>query len=405
MIVLVINAGSSSLKYQLLNPQTQEVLAKGVCERIGIDGCLTHRAAGKPEVRKEIPMPSHQQAVSAVLSLLTDSTYGVLRDISQIEAVGHRVVHGGEQFSGSVRIDDKVMAALQTCISLAPLHNPANILGIKACMTVLGPDVPQVGVFDTAFHQTMPAVAYTYALPKQYYEVDGVRRYGFHGTSHRYVAMRAADMLGKPLQKLKLISCHLGNGSSIAAINHGRSVDTSMGFTPLSGLPMGTRSGDLDPGILEYLMQRYHYSIHDMLQVLNKQSGVQGISALSSDFRDLDQAADTGNGAAALAIDKFAYEVRKYIGAYIAVMDGVDAIIFTAGIGENSADMRMNICNSLGCFGVRIDFRKNKARSREIDISSEDSSVRVLVIPTNEELMIAMDTMRIVNGTIKEAAS
>ena len=393
MKVLVINAGSSSLKYQLLDTDNQQVLAKGLCERIGIDGKFTYKAPGKNTIDAvDVAMPTHSEAIQAVLNALVDPDNGVIASMKEIDAVGHRVVHGGETFACSVKIDDKVMAALEECIPLAPLHNPANITGIKACQAVMGPDVPQVAVFDTAFHQTMPPVAYTYALPYEYYEKDKVRRYGFHGTSHKYVAGRAAAMLGKPIEELKLISCHLGNGSSVTAIDGGKSVDTSMGFTPLAGLPMGTRSGDLDAGILEYLMGKYNMDIKEMLNVLNKKSGVLGVSGVSSDFRDLSAAGEKGNARAALAVDMFNYGVKKYIGAYAAAMGGVDAIIFTAGVGENSADQRMAIASGLEFMGVKMDAEANNVRGKETVISAADSQVKVLLIPTNEELMIALDT-------------
>ena len=393
MKVLVINAGSSSLKYQLLDTDSQDVLAKGLCERIGIDGKFTYKAPGKETIdARDVAMPTHAEAIKAVLDALVDPANGVVGSMKEIDAVGHRVVHGGETFASSVKIDGKVMAALEECIPLAPLHNPANITGIKACTAVMGPDVPQVAVFDTAFHQTMPPVAYTYALPYEYYQQDKVRRYGFHGTSHKYVTQRAADMLGKPIESLKLISCHLGNGSSIAAVNHGRSVDTSMGFTPLAGLPMGTRSGDLDAGILEFLMNKYGMDIKEMLNVLNKKSGVQGVSGVSSDFRDLGAAADNGNSRAALALDMFAYSVKKYIGSYAAAMGGADAIIFTAGVGENDGPCRMAIASGLEFMGVKMDADANNVRGKEAIISAIDSKVKVLLIPTNEELMIALDT-------------
>ena len=393
MKVLVINAGSSSLKYQLLDTDTQAVLAKGLCERIGIDGKFTYKAPGKETIdAKDVAMPTHSEAIQAVLDALVDPANGVVGSMKEIQAVGHRVVHGGETFASSVKIDDRVMAALEECNPLAPLHNPANITGIKACSAVMGPDVPQVAVFDTAFHQTMPPVAYTYALPYEYYEKDKVRRYGFHGTSHKYVTQRAADMLGKPIESLKLISCHLGNGSSIAAVFHGKSVDTSMGFTPLAGLPMGTRSGDLDAGILEFLMNKYGMDIKEMLNVLNKKSGVQGVSGVSSDFRDLGSAAEQGNTRAALALDMFSYGVKKYIGAYAAAMGGVDAIIFTAGVGENDAQQRLSIAGHLEFMGVKMDADANNVRGKEAIISAIDSKVKVLLIPTNEELMIALDT-------------
>ena len=399
MKILVINAGSSSLKYQLLDPATGELLAKGLCERIGIDGKFTYKPqlAGKQVLDAvDVAMPTHSEAIKAVMDALVDKDNGVIASMSEIDAVGHRVVHSGEAFSGSVRIDDKVMAALEECIPLAPLHNPANITGIKACMDVMGPDVPQVAVFDTAFHQTMPPKAYIYALPYEYYEKDKVRRYGFHGTSHRYVSQRAAALLGKPIEELKIISCHLGNGSSVAAIDGGKSVDTSMGFTPLAGLPMGTRSGDLDAGILEYLMNKYQLNITEMLSILNKKSGVQGISGVSSDFRDLESAKQEGNQRAELAMDAFEYGVKKYIGAYAAAMGGVDAIIFTAGVGENSADMRLRMTSGLEYMGVKVDPEKNNCRGKEVDVSAEGATVHTLVIPTNEELMIALDTAEIV---------
>ena len=397
MNILVINAGSSSLKYQLLNPDTQEVLAKGLCERIGIDGKFTYKPAGKDPIKDaDVAMPTHSEAIQTVLHALVYEKSGVIGSMKEIDAVGHRVVHGGEAFSGSVLITDEVMAALEECIPLAPLHNPANITGIKACVDVMGKDVPQVAVFDTAFHQTMPPVAYTYALPYEYYEQDKVRRYGFHGTSHKYVSQRAAAMLGKPIEELKLISCHLGNGSSITAIDGGKSVDTSMGFTPLAGLPMGTRSGDLDAGILEFLMNKYSLDIKEMLNILNKKSGVLGISGVSSDFRDLDDAASKGNQRAALAVEAFNYSVKKLIGSYAAAMGGVDAIVFTAGVGENSASNRMAIASGLEFMGVKMDAEANNVRGKETVISAPDSKVKVLLIPTNEELMIARDTAAIV---------
>ena len=396
MNVLVINAGSSSLKYQLMDPDTNTVYAKGLCERIGIDGRLTHKIPSRGYNETfDIAMPTHAEAIQAVLDALLDGEHGVIKSVSEIDAVGHRVVHGGEAFAASVKIDDAVMKAIEECNPLAPLHNPANIIGIQACQKVM-PGVPMVAVFDTAFHQTMPAVAYTYALPKEYYEKDKVRRYGFHGTSHRYVTERAAAMLGRPIEELKLISCHLGNGSSVTAVKGGKSVDTSMGFTPLAGLPMGTRSGDLDAGILEYLMGRYDMNITEMVNILNKKSGVLGVSGVSSDFRDLDDAAAKGNDHAELAVEMFEYDVKKYIGAYAAAMGGVDAIIFTAGIGENSADMRVHMVEGLEFMGVKIDAEKNNCRGKEIDVSAEGSKVHVLVIPTDEELMIAKDTAALV---------
>ena len=398
MNILVINAGSSSLKYQLLNPETQEVLAKGLCERIGIDGKFTYKPTGKEAIKEaDVAMPTHSEAIQTVLHALVDEKNGVIASMDEIDAVGHRVVHGGEKFASSVLITDEVMATIEECNPLAPLHNPANIIGIKACQALM-PNTPMVAVFDTAFHQTMPPVAYTYALPYEFYEQDKVRRYGFHGTSHKYVSQRAAAMLGKPIEELKLISCHLGNGSSITAIDGGKSVDTSMGFTPLAGVPMGTRSGDLDAGILEYLMNKHGYNIDEMLNILNKKSGVLGISGVSSDFRDLEDAAPKGNQRAQLALDAFEYSVKKYIGAYAAAMGGVDAIIFTAGVGENGPANRANIVSGLEYMGVKLDAEKNNTRGKEVDVSTDDSKVRVLVIPTNEELMIAMDTAAIVKG-------
>jgi len=400
MNILVINAGSSSLKYQLLNPETGVLLAKGLCERIGIDGKFTY----KPQIEGkevldaiDVAMPTHSEAIQAVLNALVDAKNGVIGSMEEIDAVGHRVVHGGEDFAGSVLITDAVMKALEDCIPLAPLHNPANITGIKACEECM-PGVPMVGVFDTAFHQTMPAKAYMYALPYEYYENDKVRRYGFHGTSHKYVAGRAAAMLGKDISELKLISCHLGNGSSITAVDGGKSVDTTMGFTPLAGLPMGTRAGDLDAGILEFLMNKYGMNIKEMVSILNKKSGMEGLSGVSSDFRDLENAGAEGNERALLAREKFAYEVKKFVGAYAAAMGGVDAIIFTAGVGENDKGIRTAVCEGLEYMGVKLDAEANKQRGKELVLSTEDSKVKVLLIPTNEELMIAMDTAAIVKG-------
>ncbi|WP_251448994.1 acetate/propionate family kinase [Vermiculatibacterium agrestimuris] len=396
MKILVINAGSSSLKYQLMDSVSHNVLAKGLCERIGIDGRLTHKVPAK-DLKKEfeIPMPTHSEAIQSVLNALVSPEHGVIADVREIDAVGHRVVHGGESFAQSVLITEDVMKAIEDCIPLAPLHNPANITGIRACQSVM-PGVPMVAVFDTAFHQTMPEKAYIYALPYEYYEKDKVRRYGFHGTSHRYVAARCADMLGKPIDKLKIITCHLGNGSSVSAVDCGKSVDTSMGFTPLAGLPMGTRSGDLDAGILQYLMNKYGWNIDEALNVLNKKSGVLGISGVSSDFRDLEDAAAKNNHRAILALETFHYNVKKLIGAYAAAMGGVDAIVFTAGVGENGPDTRMAIAGGLEFMGVKMDEAANKVRGKETVISAADSKVKVLLIPTDEELMIATDTAAIV---------
>ena len=398
MKILVINAGSSSLKYQLLDPETQQVLAKGLCERIGIDGRFTYKPEGKEPIKDaEVAMPTHSEAIQTVLNALVDPANGVISSMDEIDAVGHRVVHGGEKFAKSVLITDEVMAAIEECNPLAPLHNPAHIIGIKACQTLM-PKTPMVAVFDTAFHQTMPALAYTYALPYEFYTEDKVRRYGFHGTSHKYVTARAAAMLGKPIQELKLISCHLGNGSSITAVDGGKSVDTSMGFTPLAGLPMGTRSGDLDAGILEYLMHKHGYDIDKMLNILNKKSGVEGISGVSSDFRDLETAANEGNDRAQLALDVFAYSVKKLIGSYAAAMGGVDAVIFTAGVGENDPGTRAKAVAGLEFMGIQIDPEKNNVRGKEVDVAAAGSRARVLVIPTNEELMIAQDTAALVKG-------
>ena len=400
MNVLVINAGSSSLKYQLMNPETGAVLAKGLCERIGIDGKFTYKPQleGKEVLDAvDVAMPTHSEAIQAVLDALVDEKNGVIASMKEIDAVGHRVVHGGEKFAQSVVITDEVMAAIEECNALAPLHNPANITGINACKAIM-PGVPMVAVFDTAFHQTMPPVAYTYALPYEYYEKDAVRRYGFHGTSHKYVSQRAAAMLGKDASELKIVSCHLGNGSSITAVDGGKSVDTSMGFTPLAGLPMGTRSGDLDAGILEFLMNKYGMDIKEMVSILNKKSGVQGVSGVSSDFRDLENAGKEGNTRASLAVEMFNYGVKKLIGSYAAAMGGVDAIIFTAGVGENSKAQRMDIASGLEFMGVKMDAQKNDVRGKEAVITADDSKVKVLLIPTNEELMIAMDTMNLVKA-------
>ncbi len=395
MNILVINAGSSSLKYQFIKIEEEKVLAKGLCERIGIEGSkLTLKVPGKDDYVVEKHMNDHSVAISMVIDALTDSEHGVIADMKEIDAVGHRVVHGGEIFACSVVIDEKVKEALHLCSELAPLHNPANIIGIEACEKAM-PGVPQVGVFDTAFHQTMPKKAYMYALPYELYTKHKIRRYGFHGTSHRFVSERAAAMLGKPLSELKIITCHLGNGSSIAAVDCGKSVDTSMGFTPLAGVPMGTRSGDIDPAIVTFLMEKENLSAKEVNDLLNKQSGVQGISEVSSDFRDLEATKDS-NDKSALALEMFAYGVTKYIGAYAAAMGGVDAIVFTAGVGENTALTRGQITEKLGFMGIKVDPELNKTRGKEIDISAPDATVKTLVIPTNEELMIAKDTAALV---------
>ena len=401
MNVLVINAGSSSLKYQLLNPETGVLLAKGLCERIGIDGKFTYKpqVEGKEKLDAiDVAMPTHSEAIQTVLNALVDPKNGVIASMDEIDAVGHRVVHGGEKFASSVLITDEVMAAIEECNPLAPLHNPANIIGINACKAVLGDKVPQVAVFDTAFHQTMPAKAYIYPIPYEYYENDKIRRYGFHGTSHRYVSKRCAEILGKDPSELKIVSCHLGNGSSLAAVDGGKSVDTSMGLTPLAGLPMGTRAGDMDAGVIEFIANKYGMSMGDVVTMLNKKSGVLGISGVSSDFRDIEDAAAKGNKRAALALEVFEYDVRKLIAEYAAAMGGVDAVIFTAGVGENSPELRVEFVKGLEFMGIKLDEEKNKVRGQERIVSTDDSRVKVLVIPTNEELMIAMDTMDIVKG-------
>ena len=400
MNVLVINAGSSSLKYQLLNPTTGELLAKGLCERIGIDGLFTYKPQlpGKEAIKAaSVSMPTHNEAIQAVLNALVDEKNGVIGSMKEIDAVGHRVVHGGEKFAKSVVITDEVMQAIEECNPLAPLHNPANIIGIKACQELM-PGVPMVAVFDTAFHQTMPPVAYTYALPYEYYEKDKVRRYGFHGTSHKYVSQRAADMLGKPIESLKLISCHLGNGSSVTAIDGGKSVDTSMGFTPLAGLPMGTRSGDLDPAVIQYICNKENKTVDEVLNMLNKKSGLLGMSGgLSSDCRDITAAAEEGHHLAKVTLDAYTYRIAKYVGAYAAAMNGVDAIAFTAGVGENDIEIREELCEKYwGYLGVKIDKEANHTRGENKLISAADSKVKVLVIPTNEELAIARDTLALI---------
>ena len=395
MKVLVINAGSSSLKYQLLDPDTKEVLAKGLCERIGIDGHIKHTPTNKDVYDADRYMPDHEAAIKLVMEVLTHNYYGVIQDMSEIDAVGHRVVHGGEEFTHSVLIDRAVMKGIRECIPLAPLHNPANITGIEACQEVM-PNTPMVAVFDTAFHQTMPGKAFMYAVPYEYYENDGIRRYGFHGTSHRYVSGRCAELMGKPIEELKIVSCHMGNGSSIAAIDGGKCIDTSMGFTPLVGLPMGTRCGDLDAGVIQFIMNKYGIGIDEMLNILNKKSGVLGVSGVSSDFRDLDNAAAEGNERAQLALDMFHYWVAKVAGSYVAAMNGVDAIVFTAGVGENSKSSRAAIAEYFGYLGVTIDEEANSKRGEDVCISTPDSKVKVFVIPTNEELVIARDTRDIV---------
>lgn len=396
MKILVINCGSSSLKYQLIDMTNEEVLAKGLAERIGIDGSrVKHRTIGKEEIIIEKPMPNHKVALEIVLNVLTDSEHGAIKSMEEISAVGHRVVHGGEKFSESVVIDNEVLKVLRECSDLAPLHNPPNIMGIEACRELM-PNTPMVGVFDTAFHQTMPKSSYIYPLPYELYEKYGIRKYGFHGTSHKYVANRAAEILGKDISELNIITCHLGNGASLAAVKKGKSVDTSMGFTPLEGLAMGTRCGDIDPAIVTFIMEKENMSISEVNNLLNKKSGVLGISGVSSDFRDIEEAAANGNERAQLALDKFTSRVKKYIGAYAALMGGVDVIVFTAGLGENSPDTREAICEGLEFMGVEIDKEKNNVRGKETVVSTENSKVKVLVVPTNEELMIARETKALV---------
>ena len=396
MNILVINCGSSSLKYQLINSDSEAALAKGLCERIGIDGSvLTHTPAGKDKVRIETPMPNHTVAVQLVIDALTNAEHGVIKSLDEIGAVGHRVVHGGEKFASSVVITDEVMKAIEECNDLAPLHNPANLIGINSCKEIM-PNVPMVAVFDTAFHQTMPEKAYLYGLPYEYYEKYKVRRYGFHGTSHDYVSARAAQLLGKKREELKIIVCHLGNGASVSAVDHGKCVDTSMGLTPLEGLIMGTRSGDMDPAICDFICQKEGLTSAEMNTVLNKKSGVLGMSGVSSDFRDVEAAANEGNHQAAAALDAFYYRVAKYIGAYTAAMNGVDAIAFTAGVGENNIGGRAEICKYLGYLGTEIDSDKNNVRGEERIISKNGSKVTLMAIPTNEELAIARQTLELV---------
>jgi len=396
MNVLVINCGSSSLKYQLFDMTNESVLAKGLVERIGMEGArLIHRPAKKEKYEIETEISNHEKAIALVLKALVDAEHGVIESLDKINAVGHRVVHGGEDFSGSVLIDEKVMKALNDNISLAPLHNPPNIMGIEACEKLI-PHVTQVGVFDTAFHQSIPKYAYLYGIPYEYYEKYKIRKYGFHGTSHKYVAERAAIMLKKPIENLKIVTCHLGNGASITAVQGGKSVETSMGFTPLEGLMMGTRSGDIDPAIISFLMEKEGWSLEYAVNFLNKRSGVLGVSGVSSDFRDIESGAIEGNERCQLALDRFAHMVKKYIGSYTAVMNGLDVLVFTAGLGENSHSMRSKICEGLSYLGIEIDKDKNFTRGVEADVSGDNANVHTLVIPTNEELMIARDTYKIV---------
>lgn len=400
MKILVINAGSSSLKYQLIDMETEKVMAKGLCERIGIDGHLKHTplVGNKKVFEADIPMPTHAEAIAASIDKLVSPEYGVISSMSEIDAVGHRVLHGGEKFSQPVLINGPVMDAIEECIPFGPLHNPANLTGIKACQAVMG-DVPMVAVFDTAFHQTMPGKAYMYAVPYEYYKNDSVRRYGFHGTSHKYVAKRTAELVGK--KNFKMVNCHLGNGSSLSAIKDGKCMDTSMGLSPLAGVPMGTRSGDIDACVVQFICNKYGMSVDDCLTMLNKKSGMLALSGVSSDFRDLGEGADKGNEDCKLALEKFAYEVAKYVGAYAAALKGIDVLTFTAGVGENDGLVRAMVCDYLGFMGVKLDAELNKCRGKEMVISTPDSKVQVWVVPTNEELMIAQDTAELVNAAKK----
>ena len=394
MKILVVNCGSSSLKYQVLDMTDESLICKGLVERIGIEGSiLTHSKIGADKFVLEVPMKDHKDAISHVIEAIQDKEHGVITDMSEIGAVGHRVAHGGEKFAESVLITDEVLAAIEDCVELAPLHNPANILGIKACMDLM-PGTPEVAAFDTAFHQSMPAESYIYSIPYKYYEQYGLRRYGFHGTSHKYVAEVAADMLDKSIEDLKIITCHLGNGASIAAVKGGRSIDTSMGFTPLAGLAMGTRSGDIDPAIISYICKKEGITVDEMNSVLNKESGVYGMSGISSDMRDIKSAAAERNERAQLTLDVYAHKIKAFVGAYIAEMNGVDAIVFTAGIGENDPLTRANVCRDMDALGIILDPEKNETREQSV-ISADDSKVKVLLIPTNEELMIARDTLAI----------
>jgi acetate kinase len=395
MKVLVINCGSSSLKYQLIDSDTEELIAKGLCERIKVDGRLTHTTTGKEKYTIDVPMPDHNAAVKYVLDALLDPETGAVSSLEEIGAVGHRVVHGGEKFAQSVVINDEIIAAIENCNELAPLHNPANLIGIRACQKLM-PNVPMVAVFDTAFHQTMPSKAYMYGLPYSFYSDYKIRKYGFHGTSHSFVSKRTAELIGKDIKDSKIIVCHLGNGSSITAVKNGESVDTTMGFTPLAGLPMGTRSGDIDPAIIEYVANKKNLTIEEVNTILNKESGMYGLSGVSSDFRDLDAGILDGNDRCLLAMEVFAYSVKKYIGSYAAAMGGVDAIAFTAGVGENNQTARRLSMEGLEFMGIKIDEEKNKTRGEEIKISTEDSTVQVWIVPTNEELAIARETVALV---------
>ncbi|ROR29443.1 acetate kinase [Mobilisporobacter senegalensis] len=397
MNVLVINCGSSSLKYQLINAASEAVLASGICERIGIEGGkLVHKLPSGEKITIEEHMDDHMTATKLVLDTLTNENHGVIKSLSEIGAVGHRLVHGGEKFSGSTLITDEVIKAVEECNDLAPLHNPANLIGIEACKKLM-PNVPMVGVFDTAFHQTMPRKAFLYGIPYEYYQKYKVRRYGFHGTSHSYVSKRVVDVCGLDKNNSKVIVCHLGNGASISAVKNGESIDTSMGLTPLEGLLMGTRCGDIDPAIIEFIAHKENLSIDEIMDILNKKSGMLGVSNLSSDSRDLEDAAAEGNEDAKRTIEVYNYRIAKYIGSYITALNGVDAIAFTAGVGENNPDLRTEVCSYLEFLGVKIDQEKNKIRGKEVIISTDDSKVKICVIPTNEELAIARETVAIVN--------
>ena len=393
MNVLVINCGSSSLKYQVINSDTEQVLAKGLCERIGIDGRLVYTPAGGEKEISNLDMPTHKQAIQYVIDALTNEKTGVIKSLDEIGAVGHRLVHGGEKFACSTLITEEVIKAVEECSELAPLHNPANLIGVRACQELM-PNTPMAGVFDTAFHQTMPLEAYMYGIPYEYYEKYKIRKYGFHGTSHSFVSKRMAQLLGKPIEDLKIIVCHLGNGSSVCAVDGGKSVDTSMGLSPLEGLIMGTRSGDIDPSVMEFICKKENMDINGIMEVLNKKSGVQGLSGVSSDFRDLQAGAADGNKRCEMAVDVFCYRVLKYIGAYVAAMNGVDAIAFTAGLGENDEIVRRKIVSRLGYLGIKLDEEVNdNGRGKEIAISTPDSKVPVWIVPTNEELAIARETV------------
>ena len=395
MNVLVINCGSSSLKYQLIDSDTEAVLAKGLCERIGIDGRLVYQKAGNDKEITEASMPTHKEAIQMVLEALTTEKTGAIKSLAEVNAIGHRIVHGGEKFASSAIITDEMIKAVEECNDLAPLHNPANLIGIRVCSELM-PNVPQVGVFDTAFHQTMPAKAYLYGLPIEYYKNYKVRRYGFHGTSHSFVSKRAVEFLGLDKDNSKVIVCHLGNGSSISAVQNGKCVDTTMGLTPLEGVVMGPRSGSIDPAIVEYIAKKENLDLAGVMNVLNKKSGLQGMSGVSSDMRDLRAAAAEGNEDAKNAIEVLCYGIAKYVGGYVAAMNGVDAIVFTAGIGENVGMIREKVCSYLGFLGVTIDAKANEALGEEVVISGADSKVKVAVIPTNEELAICRDTVALV---------